>query len=139
LSPLPTRKGLAVLAVCAVAFASGALMSSESFMERLPLYERFRCAICHSVSDPVAGNAPLNDFGTDFHANGDSWDATLAAKDSDGDGFNNGLELGDEDGDGSPDITAERSNPGNPLDKPSSLDEKTWGVIKRLFADPARR
>ena len=92
-------------------------------MSKLPVYERYQCALCHTVEEPVQGNAPLNSFGVDFHANGDKWDNALAMKDSDGDGSNNGIELGDDDGDGIPNISRERSNPGNPLDKPSSVDE----------------
>jgi hypothetical protein len=122
--------------VCIAAFTSGALLSSETFMSKLPVYERYQCALCHTVEEPVQGNAPLNSFGNDFHANGDKWDNVLAMKDSDGDGSNNGIELGDDDGDGVPNISMERSNPGNPLDKPSSVDEKSWGIIKKLFSDP---
>ena len=135
MSPELKRRGLIVFVVCLAAFASGALMSSETFMSKLPLYERYQCALCHTVSEPVTTNAPLNPFGVDFHANGDKWDNTLALKDSDGDGWLNGVELGDDDGDGTPDISRERSNPGNPLDKPSSLDENSWGIIKKLFTD----
>ena len=127
-----------MLAVCILAFASGALLSSETFMSKLPVYERYQCALCHTVAEPVNGNAPLNAFGSDFHANGDKWDSVLAAKDSDGDTFSNGFELGDEDGDGTSSITIERSNPGDNLDSPSSLDEKSWGIIKRLFNDHQR-
>jgi len=83
----------------------------------------------------VTTNAPLNPFGVDFHANGDKWDNTLALKDSDGDSFTNGFELGDDDGDGTPDISRERSNPGNRDDTPSSVNEDSWGIIKKLFTD----
>lgn len=86
----------------------------------------------------MTGFAPLNKFGLDFHANNDTWDAALAAKDSDNDGFANGVELGDDEGDGVPNVSTERSNPGNPLDKPSSVNEETWGVIKRLFSEKTR-
>jgi hypothetical protein len=139
LSPELKRRGLITLVVCIGAFASGALLSSETFMLKLPVYERYQCALCHSVSEPVTGNAPLNTFGTEFHANGDKWDNTLALKDSDQDGFSNGFELGDEDGDGTSTVTVERSNPGDPFDSPSSLDEKSWGIIKKLFNDEQRR
>ena len=138
MSPELKRRGLIVLLVCIVAFASGALLSSETFMSKLPVYERYQCALCHTVSEPVTGNAPLNAFGTDFHANGDKWDSALAEKDSDMDGFTNGFELGDEEGDGTSVITSERSNPGDPFDSPSSLDEKSWGIIKQLFTDQRR-
>lgn len=127
------RRGLAALIVCSLLLGAGISNSSEDFMKKLPLYDRFRCAICHSVSAPTTGDAQLNQFGTAFHVNGDKWDATLAGLDSDGDGYKNGLELGDNDGDGSPDVGIERSNPGDPLEVPSSLDPKTWGVIKKLF------
>ncbi len=135
MSPELKRRGLITLIVCVVAFASGALLSSETFMSKLPVYERYRCALCHTVTEPVAGNAPLNDFGKDFHANGDKWDATLAEKDSDQDTFTNGFELGDEEGDGTSTLTTERSNPGDSFDSPSSLNEKSWGIIKKLFND----
>ena len=62
-------------------------------------------------------------------------DKDIAVKDSDLDGFSNGLELGDEDGDGIPEIGIERSNPGDPLNTPSSVDRETWGLIKSLFED----
>jgi hypothetical protein len=122
-----------------MAFASGALLSNETFMSRLPVYERYQCALCHTVAEPAVGSSELNAFGTDFHNNGDKWDATLADKDSDADGFKNGIELGDDEGDGIPNISKERSNPGNPLDKPSSVDEESWGIIKKLFTDEGRR
>lgn len=125
--------------MCILASASGALLSSETFMSRLPVYERYQCALCHTVDQPSIGNASLNDFGEDFHANGDKWDNTLALLDSDGDGFKNGIELGDDEGDGIANISKERSNPGNSEDKPSSVDEQSWGIIKKLFTDEQRR
>jgi hypothetical protein len=124
--------------VCIAAFAAGAILSSETLMSKLPVYERYQCALCHALSEPVTGNAPLNAFGNDFHANGDKWDNALAIKDSDGDSFTNGFELGDDEGDGIPDISRERSNPGNHDDTPSSLDEESWGIIKKLFTDQHR-
>ncbi len=136
--PKLKRRGFVVLVVCIAAFASGALLSTETLMSKLPLYERYQCALCHSSSELMIGNAPLNAFGIDFHANGDKWDSTLAMKDSDQDGFANGIEIGDDEGDGIPNISMERSNPGNPLDKPSSVDEESWGIIKKLFTDPRR-
>jgi hypothetical protein len=139
LSPKLKRRGLIVLAVCSAAFLSGTLLSNETLMSKLPVYDRYQCALCHTSADPAAGDAELNAFGRDFHLNGDRWDATLAAKDSDGDGFKNGLELGDDEGDGIPNISKERSNPGDGEDKPSSVDEKSWGIIKKLFDDDARR
>ncbi len=138
MSPELKRRGLIALAVCIVAFASGALLSSETFMLKLPVYERYRCALCHTSAEPVNGNAPLNAFGSDFHANGDKWDNTLAEMDSDGDGSKNGIELGDDEGDGIANISRERSNPGNPESKPSSVSEDSWGIIKKLFNDSQR-
>jgi len=138
LRPLLTRRGLIVLIMCLGAFTSGAIFGREDLMQKLPLYARFECALCHSIETPLPGAAPLNKFGVDFHANNDEWNATLAGKDSDNDGFENGLELGDDDGDGVPNVSIERSNPGNPLDKPSSVNEETWGVIKKLFSESSR-
>ncbi|MBU8920283.1 MAG: hypothetical protein KOO63_00330 [Bacteroidales bacterium] len=129
------KRGLAVLIVCSLLLGAGISNSSEDFMKRLPLYDRFRCAICHGVSTPTTGNAPLNFFGTAFHQNGDKWDSSLADLDSDGDGFENGFELGDNEGDGIPDADNVRSNPGDPSETPSSLPPKTWGVIKKLFKE----
>jgi hypothetical protein len=135
LRPELKKRGLAVLIGCSLLLGAGISNSSEDFMKKLPLYNHFRCAICHNVSAPTTGDAVLNPFGTAFHTNGDKWDATLAAADSDGDGYTNGLELGDNAGDGSADVDVERSNPGDPLETPSSLDPKTWGVIKKLFKE----
>lgn len=138
MSPKLKRRGLITLAVCILAFGSGTLLSNETLMSKLPVYERYKCALCHTVSDPVTGNAPLNAFGNDFHANGDKWDNTLALKDSDQDGFTNGMEIGDAEGDGVPNISLERSNPGDGFSKPSSVSEDSWGIIKKLFKDPQR-
>ncbi|MBN1163929.1 MAG: hypothetical protein JXB45_05080 [Candidatus Krumholzibacteriota bacterium] len=128
-------RGLSLFIICTIAFIAGALSSSEDFMKKLPNYDKFKCAICHTVPDPATGSAELNPFGTAFHENGDKWDATLATKDSDNDSYSNGREIGDDNGDGTPDISQERSNPGNPLDMPSSIDNETWGIIKNLFHD----
>ena len=138
MSPELKRRGLITFIVCVAAFASGALLSSETLMNKLPLYERYRCELCHYVPTPVTGNADLNDFGKDFQENGSKWDATLAEKDSDNDGVSNGIELGDDEGDGVPNVAEERSNPGNALDKPSSVDERSWGIIKKLFTEQKR-
>ncbi|MBD3178597.1 MAG: hypothetical protein GF417_02810 [Candidatus Latescibacteria bacterium] len=118
-----------------VACLYGTLSGTESLMKILPVFEEARCSVCHQSSNPVPGDYTLNPFGSDFLANGSRWDATLADKDSDSDGYRNGDELGDPDGDGTTDVDFVRSNPGDPDDKPSSIDEKTWGVIKQLFAD----
>ncbi len=128
-------RGLAVIVVCAGLLATGISLATEDFMNKIPVHERFRCAICHTVSEPDLSNRDLNAFGTAFVNNGNNWDQTLAGLDSDGDGYKNGLEIGDDDGDGNASISRERSNPGDPLETPNSLDEHTWGVIKKLFEE----
>ena len=116
-------------------FASGALKSREDYMETLPVYKRYMCSLCHISGDPEQEGTDLNDFGKDFQANNHVWDKDLAEMDSDGDDYPNGLELGDEDGDNEPETYVERSNPGDPLNNPSSIDKDTWGIIKNLFKD----
>lgn len=133
--PLLRSRGLFVLVVCLVAFASGALMSRENLMQRLPVYERFKCLLCHKADPSISGKTDLNPFGVDFRDNDYTWDPILAAMDSDNDGFTNGFELGDDQGNHTPSVSRERSNPGDPHDRPSSVNEETWGVIKKLFAD----
>lgn len=137
--PSLRSRGLFVLVVCAVAFASGALMSRENLMQKLPVYERFKCLLCHQADPVESGQTDLNPFGVDFQKNDYTWDPVLAALDSDGDGFTNGFELGDDYGTHTPSVSRERSNPGDPYDRPSSVNEETWGMIKRLFADTHRR
>jgi MYXO-CTERM domain-containing protein len=59
------------------------------------------CITCHNNADGGGGCASppcLNQFGTAFNANGRTWNAALAALDSDGDGYTNGEELGDPEG-----------------------------------------
>lgn len=109
--------------------------STADYMLRLPAYARFRCALCHQSSTPVAGNAPLNPFGDDFKGNGYRWDDLLALKNSDGDRCANGFEIGDSNGDGKLDggSKVEHSNPGVP-DCSISITYKTWGIIKQIFA-----
>jgi hypothetical protein len=131
---LKVRSILLIILVIA-AMGTGALMSTENFMRVLPVYKHYRCALCHTSADPVVGSAALNSFGTDFRDNGYKWNATLAAKDSDGDGYPNGVEIGDDNGDGTADISFERSNPGDRYNTPNSVDRQTWGIIKSLFED----
>jgi len=132
----PELKGrvLVILLVCVVIAAAGTLKSRDEYMEKLPVYRQFKCTICHQSPDPITGT-DLNNFGKDFKKYGYEWNSTLAGLDSDGDGFSNGIELGDEDGDGSPEVSIERSNPGDPINHPSSIDPKTWSIIKGLFAE----
>ena len=127
------RKGTVLLIVLIAVLVAGTLKSNENYMENLPVYKRYMCALCHTSDIPSL--VDLNDFGTDYQQNGYVWDARLAEMDSDKDQYPNGIELGDEDGDGQPEIYVERSNPGDPLNNPSSLDRDTWGIIKNLFKD----
>lgn len=134
--PKSPKSRIAFFAVIAVSLVFGTLTGSEDFMKNLPVYEQLRCKICHNSSEPIMGLPDLNKFGQDFNDNGKTWNKELADIDSDNDGYSNGLELGDVEGDGTSTIEIIRSNPGDPNDKPSSIDQKTWGVIKNLFADP---
>lgn len=128
------KRVLVSIVVCIVILAAGTPKGREDYMEKLPVYKQFKCALCHQSSEPISG-MDLNDFGKDFKNNSFVWNGTLAALDSDGDNFSNGIELGDEDGDGIPEVSIERSNPGDPYNHPSSIDPKTWSIIKRLFAE----
>ncbi len=119
---------------CAVALCAGTLAGREEYMKRLPVYRTYQCTICHESSRPLTGD-DLNNFGVDFNNNARAWNSTLAAKDSDKDGFRNGVELGDENGDGIAEVGIERSNPGDPLNTPNSVDRSTWGILKSLFED----
>lgn len=124
-----------VCLLCAAALlAVATVYGGEVYMQKLPVYRTYKCAICHRSSQPVSAQ-DLNAFGVDFRSNSVAWNKTLAMKDSDGDGFSNGIELGDEDGDGVPEIGVERSNPGDPLNTPNSVDQSTWGILKSLFED----
>jgi hypothetical protein len=125
---------LIILLVGTLIAVAGTLKGRDDYMEKLPVYRQFQCAICHQSSNPISG-MDLNDFGKDFKKYGYQWNSTLAGLDSDGDGFSNGIELGDENGDGTPEVSLERSNPGDPVDQPSSVDPKTWSILKGLFAE----
>lgn len=125
-------EAIVVLVVAAVFLLAGTLKSRVDYMESLPLYKHYKCALCHTSTAPTSGS-DLNSFGADFRSNSYIWNATLASKDSDGDGFPNGVELGDEDGDTVPEIGFERSNPGDRLTTPNSVDGNTWGILKSLF------
>jgi hypothetical protein len=127
------RRIIIMLVVCLSVLLAGVLKGREDYMQTLPVYRHYRCRLCHSSTMPNAGD--LNEFGRDFQDNDYAWDETLADMDSDGDQYKNGLELGDEDGDGVPEVLIERSNPGDPLNNPTSIDKDTWGIIKNLFKD----
>jgi hypothetical protein len=124
---------VAVVLVCVgMLFVAGTLMATEDYMKTLPAYKRYKCLICHTVAQPTSASQ-LNSFGVDFQKNGYIWNIALAVKDSDGDGFPNGVELGDENGDGQADTGFERSNPGDRLNTPSSVNQGTWSLLKSLF------
>lgn len=127
------RRSILILIILAAVLISGMSKSNENYMENLPVYKRYLCSLCHTSTSP--SSMDLNNFGADYRANGYIWDKRLAEMDSDGDDYPNGIELGDEDGDGEPEIFVERSNPGDPLNNPSSIDKDTWGIIKNLFKD----
>lgn len=130
-----------VLVACAAPLL-GLLLAPESavgtagLMARLPAYERFKCALCHTSAAPVSGLAELNVFGVDFSAAGMEWNPTLAMLNSDDDRCLNGFELGDENGDGTldyPGQTAERGNPADGADCSIAMSFQTWGYIKEVF------
>ncbi|HEY5133965.1 MAG TPA: hypothetical protein VII85_09800 [Candidatus Krumholzibacteriaceae bacterium] len=123
-----------VLVIAGVLFIAGTLMSTEDYMKTLPAYKHYKCLICHTVSQPTSPTQ-LNGFGLDFQKNGYVWNKALALKDSDGDGFPNGVELSDENGDGLPDVGFERSNPGDRMNTPNSVNPGTWSLLKSLFED----
>jgi hypothetical protein len=114
------------------------VVGSEDAMKTLPAFERFRCALCHTVPTPTDEQPDLNAFGKDFLNNNSIWDHTLASMNSDGDRCSNGAELGDRDGDGEFDESSHRprenSNPGNPADCTAPIDPATWGIIKQIFS-----
>jgi hypothetical protein len=126
-------KAILILSCVSVLFVAGTLKSTDEYMRSLPVYKHYKCLLCHNTATPVS--ADLNPFGTDFKKNGYTWNNALAVKDSDGDGFPNGDELGDENGDGVPDVGIERSNPGDMLNTPNSINRSTWGILKSLFED----
>jgi hypothetical protein len=127
------RRTLSIAVVLLVCIA-GTSHATTSLMQLLPESGRFACLNCHTDAAPAPGAAALNGFGSDFLANGKRWDATLAAKRSDGDNCTNGFELGDENGDGRPDpgVTEARSNPGV-SDCTLQLTPQAWSALKQLF------
>ena len=124
---------LLIVLVCVSVALTGILMSREDYMAEIPVHRHFRCSLCHNTDEPKADD--LNEFGSDFSDNAHEWNYELAVMDSDGDGYPNGVEVGDEDGDGMPEITMERSNPGDPYNFPNSISMETWSIIKSLFEE----
>ncbi|MBN2071980.1 MAG: hypothetical protein JW814_11030 [Candidatus Krumholzibacteriota bacterium] len=133
--PIPSWRGLSVLGMSILALGAGKISGTEDSMKKLPNHSRYRCAICHVSAEPRQGSSELNLFGVDFLARGGVWSAVLAGEDSDKDTYTNGFEIGDDNGDGVAEIEPERSNPGDIKEIPSSIDPKTWGLIKSLFDD----
>ena len=111
--------------------------ASRADMERLPLWEPFKCLTCHQQDPETSGVTSLNPFGEDWLANGGVWDLNLANMDSDRDDCTNGFELGDDDGNGEPDgnVTEQGSNPGVQDECGGSglVEERTWSALKALF------
>jgi len=84
----------------------------KGFVELIPNGGINSCNTCHS-------NAPkLNSFGDDFKDNDKTWNATLAAMNSDGGAFTNGQELADPDGSFNPIPGAQVTNPGDASSEP---------------------
>ncbi len=110
--------------------------STTDLMLRLPAYQKYKCALCHTSAAPTLESNALNAFGRDFAANESLWDRTLALVNSDDDKCLNGFELGDQEGDGVYDYAGqalEHSNPSDPADCSIALTMKTWGKIKEIF------
>ena len=127
------RDSLFILLIVVIALlCTDTLKSREDYMRTLPVYQRYKCALCHTSASPTSAS-DLNGFGVDFRENNYVWYTALSVQDSDSDGFVNGVELGDENGDGVADIGFERSNPGDRLNTPNSIDRGTWGILKSLF------
>jgi hypothetical protein len=66
--------------------------TSDTYVSNIPWGSVFSCQTCHTAEPD------LNVFGFAYSNNGNLWDATLAALDSDGDGYTNGTELQDPSG-----------------------------------------
>ena len=91
------------------------LFGWNTSVQQIPNGKVFMCNNCHLGSG-------IN-FKRDFRNNGEKWDESLAAIDSDGDGFKNGIELQDPDGlwregQSDPGDSDRVTNPGNPASFP---------------------
>lgn len=106
------KKTIFIISIFAVVIGAAGY---GGYVDDIPNGSENSCTTCH-----------LNDyFSTDFLNNGNTWDATLAAMDSDGDGYTNGQELRDPDGTwnvGDPD-------PGDPGDVTNPDDPNDWNAI----------
>ena len=101
---------------------------------KIPFGTTLSCLACH----PPGDNHSLTDFGNLYNAQGNQWNATVAAPDSDGGGVTNGVELLDpagtwQVGDPDPGNPIYMSNPSITADDHVSIEEITWGIIKILF------
>ena len=133
---LLSRSLAIALAALAVAVMAGRVLANQTYASRLPSSASFGCANCHvGASATQAPSTALNPFGQAFKDNAFAWNAALAGRDSEGDGCANGYELGDADGNGLPDghQTQQTSNPGLADCQPNTIDEQTWGALKRAF------
>ena len=110
------KKALLMTCGLALMMATQTVFGLSSYVSRVPNGSKNSCLTCHDIA---TGAPDLNPFGSAFAANGHAWNASLAAKDSDGDGASNGLELGDSSGSGTPTAGATVTNPGDPASKPA--------------------
>lgn len=128
MSSIRSIKLLVVSGACATLGLLAAPADADAraaYLGRAPNTGENSCGTCH-VSR--GGGGPRNSFGQDFDINGQIWDSSLAAKDSDGDTFSNGQELGDPDGTWTQGDTpgAYASDPADASSKPAG-DEPDMG------------
>ena len=101
---------------------------------KIPFGTTLSCIACH----PPGDNHSLTTFGSLYDSQGNQWNATVAAPDSDNGGVTNGTELLDPSGnwqvgDPNPGSPVYMSNPSITEDDHVSIEEITWGIIKVLF------
>ena len=92
----------------ALLLAFHCVSAEQEFVGLIPNGGVNSCNTCHSSNFPQR-----NAFGNAFDANNFTWNATLAAMDSDNDDFTNGQELADPDGDFTPIPDAQVTLPGD--------------------------
>lgn len=80
----------AIVTAAALSIAPSAALARPEFPALIPSGSVYGCSNCH-VS--AAGGGARTPFGEDFRSLGFTWNATLAARDSDGDGYDNAREL----------------------------------------------